>query len=317
MRPGSRSSRSATATGSAARSFNYGFSGVDEFELLEVAVQPSPSRPRIAVLLLPGIGRKEDLEAAADIGASVARIATHCTEADIAHQHIALAKDLGMEAIGFLMMAHMIEPDRAARPGPSHGGVRGADCVYVVDSAGAMTLDDVRAAGRRAEGGSRLAQWGSTRTTTCRSPSPTRSAPWRRERPDRRLHHAGWEPAPATAPPKLSWPCAIDAADRPASTRCALDRRRRGRVRPHPPRSGRARPRRRCCSATPASTGRSSCTPNAPRRAIGVDAGHPARGRSAQARRRPGGHDHRHCCRAGRPTCSLRNDGSGGPDADT
>ena len=123
-------------------SFNYGFSGVEERRLLEVAVQ-SAEQARIAVLLLPGIGVKDDLEEAADIGARVARIATHCTEADIAQQHIALAKDLGMEAIGFLMMSHMIEPDQLlaqARLMESYG----ADCVYVVDSAGAMTVDDVK-----------------------------------------------------------------------------------------------------------------------------------------------------------------------------
>jgi 4-hydroxy 2-oxovalerate aldolase len=123
-------------------SFNYGFSGTDERRLLEVAVETA-QRARIAVLLLPGIGVKDDLEAAAEIGASVARIATHCTEADIAAQHIGLAKNLGMEAVGFLMMSHMIEPDQLvdqARLMESYG----ADCVYVVDSAGAMTLDDAR-----------------------------------------------------------------------------------------------------------------------------------------------------------------------------
>ena len=59
------------------------------------------------MLLLPGIGVKEDLDMAADLGAQVARIATHVTEADIAEQHMGLAKKRGMEVMGFLMMAHM------------------------------------------------------------------------------------------------------------------------------------------------------------------------------------------------------------------
>lgn len=123
-------------------SFNYGFSHTDEMDLLQVAVD-TREQAKIAILLLPGIAIREDLRQAAEIGADVARIATHCTEADISQQHIGLAKELGLEAVGFLMMAHMIEPDELvdqARLMESYG----ADCVYVVDSAGAMTIDDAR-----------------------------------------------------------------------------------------------------------------------------------------------------------------------------
>lgn len=124
-------------------SFNYGFSANDEMELLRAAVEVA-EHARIAVLMLPGIGVKSDLERAADIGVSVARIATHCTEADISEQHIALSKDLGMESVGFLMMAHMSTPEdllAQARLMESYG----ADAVYVVDSAGAMTVSDAQA----------------------------------------------------------------------------------------------------------------------------------------------------------------------------
>lgn len=124
-------------------SFNYGFSAVDERALIRAAAAVV-TRARIAVLLLPGIGVADDLKEALELGVSVARIATHCTEADIGTQHIGMAKALGMEAVGFLMMAHMSEP------GALLGQARimedaGADCVYVVDSAGAMTTDDARA----------------------------------------------------------------------------------------------------------------------------------------------------------------------------
>ncbi len=123
-------------------SFNYGFSATDEMDLVRVAVLTA-KRAKIAVLMLPGIGVKEDLGRAADAGAKVARIATHCTEADISEQHMKLSEELGMEVVGFLMMAHMIEPEQLleqARLMESYG----ADCVYVVDSAGAMTIDDAR-----------------------------------------------------------------------------------------------------------------------------------------------------------------------------
>ena len=110
--------------------------------MLRAAVEEA-HRAKIAVLMLPGIGIKEDLVEAAEIGASVARIATHCTEADISPQHIALARELGMETVGFLMMSHMIAPDELLEQAKLMESY-GADCVYVVDSAGAMTIDDAR-----------------------------------------------------------------------------------------------------------------------------------------------------------------------------
>ena len=118
-------------------SFNYGFSKEPEMNLVKIAAE-TVQNSKLAVLLLPGIGAKDDLKEAADYGVKVARIATHCTEADIALQHIGMAKELGMEAIGFLMMAHMISPQELlfqARLMQSYG----ADCVYVTDSAGALT----------------------------------------------------------------------------------------------------------------------------------------------------------------------------------
>ena len=124
-------------------SFNYGFSRQDERELLAAAAA-AVTRAKLAVLLLPGIGIADDLQEARALGATVARIATHCTEADIAIQHIGMAKSLGMEAVGFLMMAHMIEPSALVAQARIMEDA-GADCVYVVDSAGAMTMGDVRA----------------------------------------------------------------------------------------------------------------------------------------------------------------------------
>lgn len=123
-------------------SFNYGFSHTGEMTLIRAAVEEA-THAKIAVLMVPGIGTKRDLRMAAELGAKVARIATHCTEADISQQHIALANELGMESVGFLMMAHMISPAdliEQAKKMESYG----AGTVYVVDSAGAMTMDDAR-----------------------------------------------------------------------------------------------------------------------------------------------------------------------------
>ena len=123
-------------------SFNYGFSAINDLELVTAAAETA-AQAKIAVLMIPGIGTKQNLEDAAKNGASVARIATHCTEADISEQHIALATDLGMEAIGFLMMASMATPEHLADEAKKMESY-GADAVYVVDSAGAMTMDDAR-----------------------------------------------------------------------------------------------------------------------------------------------------------------------------
>jgi 4-hydroxy 2-oxovalerate aldolase len=124
-------------------SFNYGFSRVDEFDLIAAAVDEA-EHAKIAVLLLPGLGTIEDLRQAHDVGASVARIATHCTEADVSVQHFGAARDLGMETVGFLMLSHRISPADLARNARIMVDA-GAECVYVVDSAGALVLSDAQA----------------------------------------------------------------------------------------------------------------------------------------------------------------------------
>jgi 4-hydroxy 2-oxovalerate aldolase len=123
-------------------SFNYGFSHTNEMSLIKAAVAEA-TQAKIAVLMVPGIGTKQDLRSAAAAGATVARIATHCTEADISQQHLALASELGLESVGFLMMAHMISPEQLAEQAKKMDSY-GAGTVYVVDSAGAMTIDDAR-----------------------------------------------------------------------------------------------------------------------------------------------------------------------------
>ena len=122
-------------------SFNYGRSLVDERILIGAAAD-AVSRAKIAVLLLPGLGVKDDLRAARDVGASVCRVATHCTEADISLEHFGLARDLGMETVGFLMMAHTTTPEVLAAQARIMADA-GCQCVYVVDSAGSLILDEV------------------------------------------------------------------------------------------------------------------------------------------------------------------------------
>ncbi|MBN9742446.1 4-hydroxy-2-oxovalerate aldolase [Amycolatopsis sp. A1MSW2902] len=120
--------------------FNYGFSLVDERKLIAAAVDEA-KQAKIAVLLLPGLGTVTDLRAAADLGAGAVRIATHCTEADVSIQHFGAARDLGLETVGFLMLSHMSTPEDLAKQARIMADA-GCQCVYVVDSAGALILDD-------------------------------------------------------------------------------------------------------------------------------------------------------------------------------
>ncbi|MEU0690543.1 4-hydroxy-2-oxovalerate aldolase [Streptomyces uncialis] len=123
-------------------SFNYGFSGTGELTLIAAAADEA-RQARIAVLLLPGVGTVRELERAHDAGARVARIATHCTEADVSVQHFAAARGLGMETVGFLMLSHRITLEALARQARIMADA-GCQCVYVVDSAGALLPGQTR-----------------------------------------------------------------------------------------------------------------------------------------------------------------------------
>ena len=122
-------------------SFNYGFSKTPEQELIKLAAETAKDA-KIAFLMLPGLGIKEDIKAAYDNGAQVCRIATHCTEADVSIQHFGFARDLGLETVGFLMMSHTVSPEKLAEQARIMADA-GCQCVYVVDSAGALVLEDV------------------------------------------------------------------------------------------------------------------------------------------------------------------------------
>jgi len=124
-------------------SVNYGFPAASDEEYLR-AVIPLLRRAKVSALLLPGIGTVDDLRMAADCGVATIRVATHCTEADVSEQHIALGRRLGLDTVGFLMMAHMSEPEALARQALLMESY-GANCLYVTDSAGYMLPDDVTA----------------------------------------------------------------------------------------------------------------------------------------------------------------------------
>lgn len=124
-------------------SVNYGFPAHSDEEYLR-AVVPRMKSARVSALLIPGIGTVDHLHLAHDCGVRTIRVATHCTEADVAEQHIGQARKLGLDTVGFLMMAHMQEPARLAEQALLMEGF-GANCIYCTDSAGYMLPDDVTA----------------------------------------------------------------------------------------------------------------------------------------------------------------------------
>lgn len=128
--------------GLAGGSLNYGPGSNTDWEWIGAAASHA-KKAVLTTLLLPGVGTIEDLRRAYDLGVRSVRVATHCTEADVSAQHIAEARNLGMDVSGFLMMAHMSPPKELAGQALLMESY-GAHCVYITDSAGRLTTDGVR-----------------------------------------------------------------------------------------------------------------------------------------------------------------------------
>lgn len=122
-------------------SVNYGFPAHSDEEYLR-AVTGVVKNAKISALLLPGIGTIDHLKMAADCGVTTIRVATHCTEADVSEQHIGMAAEMGLDTVGFLMMAHMISAEEVLEQAKLMESY-GANCIYCTDSAGYMLPHDV------------------------------------------------------------------------------------------------------------------------------------------------------------------------------
>ena len=124
-------------------SVTYGQGATTDLKWIETAADVV-MRAKLTTLILPGIGTIEDLKVARSLGVQSVRVATHCTEADVAAQHIAWAREHDMDVSGFLMMSHLNDPAGLAQQAKLMESY-GAHCVYVTDSGGRLTMRDVAA----------------------------------------------------------------------------------------------------------------------------------------------------------------------------
>ena len=288
-------------------SFNYGFSRTDEMTLIRAAYEEA-TQAKIAILLVPGIGTMDDLRNAREAGASVARIATHCTEADVSVQHFGLARSLGMETVGFLMMSHRTVAGGAGPAGAVHGRRRRRVRVRGRLGRRAACSTRPRSGSRRCTPRSApRRRSASTATRTSRSASPTRSWPSRTAPGRSTVRCARSAPARATPPPRCWRRRSTTSASRPAWTCGGVLDAAEEVVRPYLPRW----PKADRTAIVQGWAGVYSQLPAA-RRARGralrrSRARDPAAGRREGLRRRPGGHAHRHRAAAGAGTRSGRH----------
>ncbi len=124
-------------------SVNYGFPAHSDEDYLG-AVIPLMKQAKVSALLIPGIGTVDHLKMAHELGVRTIRVATHCTEADVSEQHIQRSRELGLDTVGFLMMAHMSSPEALVKQALLMESY-GANCLYITDSAGYMLPEDVKA----------------------------------------------------------------------------------------------------------------------------------------------------------------------------
>jgi 4-hydroxy 2-oxovalerate aldolase len=129
--------------GLGASSLQVGEALLSDREMLRIA-REQLTTSKLGAFGIPGFAtRHRDLDVALEEGADVFRVGTHCTEADLTERHITYLVEQGKPVFGVLMMCHMCSPERLAEEARKMQAY-GALGVIVMDSAGALLIDDVR-----------------------------------------------------------------------------------------------------------------------------------------------------------------------------
>ena len=121
-----------------------GSAAASDEDFIKAAVSAAKGRSKIGVFFIPGIGDTDSIRRAADLGLGFIRIGTNIEDRRDAFEAIALAKSLGLEAWANLMKSYVLPPAAFAEACAEMSG-HGADVVALVDSAGGMTPNEVRA----------------------------------------------------------------------------------------------------------------------------------------------------------------------------
>ena len=128
--------------GLGASSLQVGESLVSDMEMIKIA-REKLTHSKLGIFVLPGFATiNKDLKPAIELGVDVVRVATHCTEADLAERHISYAREKGKEVYGALMMTHMVSKEILIEECLKMESY-GAQGVILMDSAGAYLPQDV------------------------------------------------------------------------------------------------------------------------------------------------------------------------------
>jgi 4-hydroxy 2-oxovalerate aldolase len=128
--------------GLGASSIQVGLAALSDSEMLTTA-RKELKKTKLGAFLIPGFGTiKDDLSFAIDIGVDLFCVATHCTEANIARQHIEYVEKKCNDCYGVFMMSHMATKERLLEEALKMQEA-GAQGVILMDSAGAIVPTEV------------------------------------------------------------------------------------------------------------------------------------------------------------------------------
>ena len=108
-----------------------------------LAAKEAAGDAKISAFFIPGIGKMEDIKNAADLGLDFIRIGINVNEYDKCQEYVQYAKELGLTTGVNLMKSYAVKSYEFSKIVESIDSWNLADVIYLVDSAGCMTPDEV------------------------------------------------------------------------------------------------------------------------------------------------------------------------------